>query len=155
MVSHLEVCLPEKPPNPNSLGEGLTLPQSKYTRELYLWNMKRTKIPAFLWLPPQSNNSLKEQKYSFQSFFQVLRKVTVLINENLLQTTVQMGVLIFKVFLLISPTLQWHMLTPSESTLLSWICIDLLPIFWMSVMHFRIQMFPFTKESVSFHQNII
>ena len=69
---------------------------------------------------------------------------------NLLRATVKMGVLIFKVLVLISPTVQWRMLTPSESTLILRICIDSLSGFWMSVMHFRIQMLTFVKDYVSF-----
>ena len=47
------------------------------------------------------------------------------------------------------------MLTPSESKLLSLLCIYPLPGFWMSVIHFRIKLFPFMKYSVSFHHPII
>ena len=74
---------------------------------------------------------------------------------NFFHAIVKMGVLRFKVFVFISTTVQWHILTPLESTLLSWICIDSLPGFWMSVMHSRIEILPFMKEYVSVHHPII
>ena len=81
--------------------------------------------------------------------------VTVLMHVKLLHATVQMGVLRLKVLILISPTVQCHMLTHSESTLLLSLCMDSLPVSYMSVMHFRIKHFPFMKESVSVHHPII
>ena len=74
---------------------------------------------------------------------------------NLLHATVKIGVLIFKVLILIGPTVQCHILPPSESILLSWICIYSLPGFLMPVMNYRIQNFPFMKESVSVHHHIL
>ena len=117
--------------------------------------MTRTNIPALFRIAPQSNPYLKEQKSYIQSLLQVLSKVTVMINGHLLHATVQIVFLIFKVLILISPTFQWHMLTHSVSTLLSHIYIDSLTVFWMSIMHFRIQIFPFMKESMSVHHPII
>ena len=66
-----------------------------------------------------------------------------------------MGVIILKVLVLMNPKFQWNMLTLSESTLLSRICIDSPPEFWMSVMNFRIKMFPLMKKSVSVHHPTI
>ena len=63
-------------------------------------------------------------------------------HEMYLHVTVKMGVLRFKVFVLICHTVQWHIMNPSESTLLSQICIDSLPGFWMSVMLLRIKNVP-------------
>ena len=91
--------------------------------------MKRTKMPAFFQLPSQSNLSLKEQKSSVHSLLIVLSKVTVLINENVVHATVQMGVLKLKVLILINGISQCHILTHSESTLLSQLFIDSLPGF--------------------------
>ena len=65
-------------------------------------------------LPSQSNPSLKEQKSSVHLLLLVLRKVNVLIHGIVLHTTVQMGVIVLKVFILINHTVQWHMLTHSE-----------------------------------------
>ena len=81
----------------------------------------------------------KGKKSSVHSFLKVLRNVTVLMHINLLHATVQRGVIVFKILVLISPTFQWHMLTPSESTFLLWLYIYSLPGFWISVMHSRIQ----------------
>ena len=96
-----------------------------------------------------------EQKSSVYSLILVLRKVTVFMHGNLLHATVQMGVIIFKVLIFINHKVQYHMLTPSKSTLLSRLCIDSLTVIWMPVIHFRIKMFPFMKESVSVHHPII
>ena len=52
-----------------------------------------------------------KQRSSIHSLLQVLGKATVLMYVNLLHATVKMGVLIFKVLVLISPTVLWHMLT--------------------------------------------
>ena len=117
--------------------------------------MERTKMPAFFWLPSQSKTSLKEQNSYVHSFLLVLSKVTVLMRVSLFCTTVQIVVLRFKVLILISPTFQWHMLTPSESTLLSRPCIDSLLGFCLSVMHLIIQMFSLVEDSVSVHHPII
>ena len=43
---------------------------------------------------------------------------------NSLHTTVHMEFLIFKVYISIVATVQWHMLTPSEPTFLLRLCID-------------------------------
>ena len=48
---------------------------------------------------------------------------------NLLHATVKMVVLRLKVLVFINHTVQWHMLTHSESTLILHICIDSLPGF--------------------------
>ena len=63
------------------------------------------------------------KKSSIKSLLQVLMKVTVMIYGKKFQSTVQMGVLIFKLLILISPIVQWHIMTTSESTLLSWLFI--------------------------------
>ena len=54
-----------------------------------------------------------EKFFSVQSLLQVLRKVPVLMHVNMLHATVHMGVLKFKVLILISPTVQWYILTSS------------------------------------------
>ena len=112
-------------------------------------------MSALFWIPYKSNTSLNEQKSFFHPFIQVLKKVTVIMHGNVLHATVKMGVLIFRVLILISPTVPRHILTPSESTLLSRLCIESLPGFWMSVMLSKIQMNPFMKEYVSVHHPII
>ena len=66
-----------------------------------------------------------------------------------------MVVIISKLLIFISSTLPCNMINISESTVLSHICIDSLPGFWLSVMHSRIKMFPFMKDSVSVHHPII
>ena len=78
-----------------------------------------------------------------------------MMNGNVLHATVQMGVIRFKVLIFISPSFLWNMLTTPESTLLLKICIDSLPVFWMSIILSRIQMYPLMKGSVSFHYSII
>ena len=108
-------------------------------KKIYLWNITRTNMSAFFWLPYWSNTSLVEQRSYIHMLLQLLSKATVIMYVNFLHTTVKMGVLVFKVLSLISTTLQWHMLTPSESTFLLWICTDSLSGFWMSVIHSRIQ----------------
>ena len=82
-------------------------------KKTFFFNMTRIKMLAFSQLQTQKNPSLKEQKSSVHSLLLVLRKVIVLMHGNLLHTTVQMGVLILKVFILINHTVQWHMLTHS------------------------------------------
>ena len=98
-------------------------------------------MSAFFWIPYQLNTSLKKKMSSIHSLLQVLRKVNVLMHINVLHTTVQMGILVFKLLIFISLTFQCHMMTPSESKFLSWIWMDSLTLFWMSIMHSRIQIF--------------
>ena len=110
---------------------------------------------SLLAAPITINISLMYQRSSVHSFLQILRKVTVLLHLNFLHTTVQIIVIRFKVLILISPKVQWHIMTPSESTFLPRLCIDSLTEFWTSVMHFMIKMFPLIKESASVHHTII
>ena len=96
-----------------------------------------------------------EQRSSVHSLLQVLSKVTVIMHGNILHTTVQIGVIISKELILISPKVLWYMMNPSESTLISRLCIDSLPGYWMSVMLYRIKMFSFMNKFVSIHHPII
>ena len=113
------------------------------------------KISAFFWIPYQSNPSMMVKRSYVHSLLKLLSKVNVLLHGKLLHPTVQLVVPRLKVLILIIPTVQWHMVYPSRSTFLSWIFIDSLPGFWMSVIHHRIQMFPFMVESVSVQHPII
>ena len=70
-------------------------------------------MSAFFWLPYQSNTFLMEKSSFVHSLLQVLSKATVIMHGNIFQATVQMGFLKFKLLIFISPTLQWHILTPS------------------------------------------
>ena len=117
--------------------------------------MKITEMLAFFQIPSQSNPSLKEKNPSVHSFILLLSRVAVLMHGNLLHVTVKIGVLILKVYILINHTVQWKMLTNSESTLILHLCIYSLPVFYMLVMHFRINIFPFMKEFVSVRHLII
>ena len=54
-----------------------------------------------------------EQSSSVKSFLQILRNATVMMYGILLYTTVEMGVIIFNMLILINPTVQCHTLTPS------------------------------------------
>ena len=111
-------------------------------------------MPALFRLQYQSNNSHMEQRSSVHPSIQLLIKSTVLMHRNLLLATVQMGVLRLKLFVFIIPTVPLHILDPSESTLLSHLCIDLLPGFLMSVIISIIQIYPFMNESVLVQQPI-
>ena len=106
-------------------------------------------------MPYRYNIYLMGQSSSIHSIIQVLREVTALVDGNYLHFSVQMRVLRFKVFIFISPTVPWHMMTPSESIFLLWLYIDSLTGVWMSVMLSIIQMYIFMKESVSVHHPII
>ena len=55
----------------------------------------------------------RKKKPSVHSLLLVLNKATVLIHGNLIQATVQMGVLILSLLILINPTLKCHMMTHS------------------------------------------
>ena len=46
-----------------------------------------------------------------------------------LHATVKMGVIRLKVLIFISPSVPWHIMTPSELTLISQLCIDSPPVF--------------------------
>ena len=53
VASHLEVCLPRKPPTPKNIDEGLSGTKRQFWKESLLFNMKRTKMLAFFQLPSQ------------------------------------------------------------------------------------------------------
>ena len=129
--------------------------RDNYVNNIYLLNMTRKQMSDLFWLPNQSNPSLMEQRSSVHLLLQLLIEATVLMHRKLLHATVKMGVLRLKIFILISYKFQWHMMTPSESTLTSRLCIDSLSEFWISVMNSRIKIYPFTKESVLVHHLII
>ena len=76
--------------------------------------MTRKKMSAFFQLPSQSTPPPKEQKSSVHPLLLVSRKATVVMHVNLLHGNFQMGVIRIKVYILINPTVQWHMLTHSE-----------------------------------------
>ena len=61
----------------------------------------------------------QEKRVSVKSLLQLLRKVTVMMYGNLLHATLKMGVIRFRVMIVITPTFQRYMMNPSESTLLS------------------------------------
>ena len=81
--------------------------------------------------------------------------MTVMIHRNVLHTTVLIGVIRFKLLILIIPIVPWNTLNHSEPTLLSRLYIDSLPGFFMPVIYSRIKFFPFMKESVLVHHSII
>ena len=145
MVSHLEVIIPDKLSYQRTLVKVYRVLRDNYGKIIYFCNMTRTEISALFRLPYQSNPSLKEKNHFVHSLLKILRKVTVMMHRKLLHANAQVVVIRFKALIFISPTVQWNMLTHSEPTLLSQICIDSLPGFWMSVINFRIKMLPFMK----------
>ena len=102
VVSHLEACLPKKPPTPKNIGEGLKGPQRKFWKEALFVKYYRNRDVSLLLAPIPIKFLPEGKKSSFQSLLLLLRKVTVLIYGNLLHATVQMGVLILKVLILIN-----------------------------------------------------
>ena len=70
-----------------------------------------------------------------------------MMHRNLLHTTVKMGVIRLNVLILIIPTVQCHMTTLSESTLILWLYIDSLPGFLMPVIISRIK-YPHSWKSL-------
>ena len=123
MVSHIEVFLPNKPPTPNHIGEGLKGPQRKFWKEALSVKYEKNKNVSLLSATILINSIPEGKKYPINSLILVSRKVNVLMHGNLLHATVKMGVLILRVFILINPTVQWHMLTHSESTMILRLCI--------------------------------
>ena len=117
VVSHIEILLPKKPTTPNNIGEGLKVLQRQFWKE-YLFVIYDKNNCQHFQLPPQTNNTLKEQKSSVHSLIPLLRKVTVIMYGNLLHINVKMGSLRLKVLIFINTTIQGHMLNHSESTLL-------------------------------------
>ena len=61
VFSHIEVCLPKKPPKPKTIGEGLIGLQRKFWKEALFLQYEKNKMSALFWLPYQSNTSLKEK----------------------------------------------------------------------------------------------
>ena len=130
VVSHLEVRLPKKPPTPNNIGEDLGGPQRQFWKEALFVQYDKNKNVSLL-SDPIPIKSLPEGTKVLRSL------IAPSIKEGdcsdawhfFLHDTVQMGVLRLKVFILINRTVQWHMLTHSESTSLLFLFIDSLPGF--------------------------
>ena len=113
VISHLEVCIPNKPPTPKNIGGGLKVPHRKLWKENLFVKYDKNKIYSLL-LDPIPIKSLSEgKKSSVHSFLLILSKVTVMMNRNFFHATVKMGAFILKVLVLINPTFQWHMMTIS------------------------------------------
>ena len=113
MVSHLEVSLPEKPISPKNIYGYLKGPHRPFWKEYLFVQYYKGGMLAFFWLPYRSNPSLVKQSSSICSLLPLLRKATVMVHGNYFHATVKMVVIRFKVFICISPTVQWHMITPS------------------------------------------
>ena len=122
-----------------------------------MFNINRTKIPVFFRIPYESNYSLVEEKVlpNIHRFLQVLRMVNVMIHWNVLHPTVQMLVISFKVLILIIHQVQLYVMTPLEPALISPLCIESLPWFWISVMISRIKFYLFMSKYVSVHHPIL
>ena len=114
VVSHIDVHFLEKPHTPKNIGEALKDPKRKFCKNAFFVQYEKKTILYFYSIPYQSNPSLMEQMSCVHLLIQLLRKVDVLMHVKLLHATIQMGVLRFKVLILISPTVQCHTLTPSE-----------------------------------------
>ena len=113
MVSHLEVCLPKKPPTPNNIVEGLKVPQRQLWKE-YLFVQYENNNNVSLLSDPIPIKSLPEGGEFLCSL------IAAIIKEGdcsdiwkILHATGQIGALILKVLILINPAFQWHMLTHS------------------------------------------
>ena len=127
VVSHLEFRLPNKPPTSKNIGKGLKISYIQFWKES-LFVQYEKKINVSLPSAPTPIKSLTEGNEIFiHSLILVLIKVTVLMHGNLLNATLQMGFLRLKLLILINHTVQCNMLTHSELTLLSRLCINSLP----------------------------
>ena len=116
VVSHLEVIQPWKPLTPNNIVEAIKDPKREYWKEaLFVQYEKNKNFSLILYpIPITSPPPLMEQMYSVHSMIQVSRKDTVMMHGNLLHATLKMGIIRLKVLILISPTVLWYILTPSE-----------------------------------------
>ena len=119
MVSHLEFLPPYKPFTPNNIGEYIKIPHRQFWKEALFLQYNKNKNVRTIFAPVLIK-SLPDRTKVLRSLIlpQILNKADALIHVNLFHATVQMGVLTFKALILISPTVQWHILTPSEPTFL-------------------------------------
>ena len=106
VVSHIEVHLQDKFLTPKNIIEDIEVTYRQFWKEDLFLQYEKNKNFSLL-SSPIPTKSLPDEKCSFiHSLIQVLKKTTVLMHVNLLHATVQMGVLRFKVFILISTTVQ-------------------------------------------------
>ena len=142
MVSHIEVILPEKPQTPNNIDEALKGHQRQIWKESLLVkydNSKRFNLLSDIVTIKYVPDGTKVLRSIISTS---IKKGNCYDSWKVLYSTVQIGFIRFKLLILIGPTLQWHILTTSESTLLSQIFIDLIPVFGISVIIFIIQIYP-------------
>ena len=66
MVSHIELCLPKKPPAPNNIGEGLKGPQRQFWKEALFVQYDKNKNFKHI-LAPIPIKSLPEGTKLFRS----------------------------------------------------------------------------------------
>ena len=124
VVSHPEVHIPVKSLFPNKIGEYLKVTQRQLWKEYLFLKYEKNKNVSLLYPPIPIKYLPEGTNPSIHSFIKVLIKLNVLMYGNVLHATAKMGVIRFKVLILISPTFQWHMITRSEATLLLRICIN-------------------------------
>ena len=53
VISHIEVCLPYKPLTPKNIDGYLKGTQRKFQKNIYLCNMKKTKMSVLFWIPQE------------------------------------------------------------------------------------------------------
>ena len=105
VVSHIEKTI-----TPINIGEAIKGPHKQIWKEALFVKYEKNKYSNFFQLPYQSNTSLTEKSSFVQLFLQVSSNATVPMHGYLLYATVKMGVILFKLLILISITFQWHML---------------------------------------------
>ena len=131
VISHIEVCLTYKPPTPRKIGEALKGTQRQFCKEAFFVKYDKNKDVSLLSYPIQ-----------IKSLPEVIKFLRSIIAPSIKEGGCSSA---FKCFALhfandssqiqsndlISPTVEWHIMNPSESTLLSWLCTDSLLGLWM------------------------
>ena len=125
VVAYLEFCLPDKPSTPKNTGEFFWCPQRKLWKEALFVKYNKNKCFSLL-LDPIPIKSLPEVTKVLHSLIATSIKEGDCYDAwKFVALHCVNGISYIKGI----DFDQWQMLTYSESTLLSWICIDSLPIF--------------------------
>ena len=80
MVSHLEVCLPKKPPTPKNIGDAFGGPQIKFRKEALFVQYEKNRNVSLLSVTTPIKPLPEGKTPPVHSLLLVLRKVTVLMH---------------------------------------------------------------------------
>ena len=114
MVSHIEVCLPENLPTPNNIGEGFKGPQRQFLKESLFVQYDQNKNFNLILAPIPIKYLPEGKTFIHLIIAPIIKEGDCYYEWKFVSCHIANGSSHIQDIGLISPTFQWHMLTPSE-----------------------------------------